>query len=93
MFKFMPLLLLLGCATTSLDDLMQEAVACSNAKIQVDESINCDDLWDTINRKEEALERRRLRNAPTGCPKDYILYKDWSGETCIPRDALREIFR
>ena len=92
MFKFMPLLLLLGCATKSLDDLMQEAVACSNEKIQVDESINCDELWDTINRKEEALERRRLRNATTGCPKDYILYKDWSGETCIHRDAFSGIF-
>ena len=93
MLKILPLLFLVGCATTSMDDLMQEAVACSNAKIQVDENINCDELWDTINRKEEALERRRLRNATTECPQDYILYKDWSGETCIHRDAFRGIFR
>ena len=92
MLKILPLLFLAGCATnTSLDDMLQEAVACSNAKVNIDENINCDDLWETINRKEEARERRRLRNS-IKCPDNYILYKDWSGETCIHRDAFRGIF-
>ena len=95
MLRLLPLLFLVGCATTSqsLDDLMQEAVACSNAKINVDFEINCDELWDTINRKEEARERRLLRNAVIECPKNYIVFKDrWGNSSCIHRSEFSGIF-
>ena len=93
MLKILPLILLTGCATTSLDDLMLEAVSCSNAKVQIDETINCDELWDTINRREEARERRLLRNAVISCPDDYIVFKNhWGDSSCIRRSELSGIF-
>ena len=92
--KFWPLLFLAGCATTSLDDLMQEAVACSNAKVNVDEDINCDDLWDTINLREEARARRLLRNAVIECPDNYVVFIDgWGNQGCMSRYELRHIMR
>ena len=94
MLKILPLILLMGCATTSLDDLMQEAVACSNAKVQIDSEINCDELWDTINRREEARERRLLRNAVIECPDNYIVFIDRFGDSsCMHRNVLSGIFR
>ena len=92
--KILPLLLLMGCATTSLDDLMQEAVACSNAKVNVDSEINCDDLWDAFNRKDEARERRLLRNAVIECPDYYIVFTDhWGHQGCMSRLELHRLMR
>ena len=96
MLKILPLILLMGCATTSqsLDDLMQEAVACSNAKIQIDEAINCDELWDTINFREEARERRLLRDAVISCPDNYVVFIDgWGNQGCMSRLELSHIMR
>ena len=96
MLKILPLILLMGCATTSqsLDDLMQEAVACSNAKVQIDSEINCDELWDTINLREEARERRLLRNAVIECPDDYVVFTNhWGDQGCMSRLELSHIMR
>ena len=94
MLKILPLILLMGCATTtSLDDLMQEAVACSNAKVQLAD-INCDAMWDTINRREEARERRLLRNAVIECPDYYIVFTDhWGHQGCMSRLELHRLMR
>ena len=73
---------------------MQEAVACSNAKVNVDEDINCDDLWDTINLREEARERRLLRNAVIECPDNYGVFIDrWGNQGCMSRYELSRILR
>ena len=96
MLKILPLILLMGCATTSqsLDDLMQEAVACSNAKVHIDEDINCDELWDEMNRREEARERRLLKNAVIECPDNYFVFKNhWGDQGCISRLELSYIMR
>ncbi len=59
-------LLLVGCATVSSDELLEIATTCGIEP-------ECDEHWEAWNRREDMLERRRLRDMPL-CPSDETAF-------------------
>ena len=72
--KFLPLLFLLGCATTSYDELYAQASECTSVK-----AIGCDALWEEINRRDEAKERRAKGESPIECGQNMLSARERIG--------------
>jgi len=83
--KFLLLLLLLvGCATISYDELFQQASECTAAK-----AIGCEALWAEVNRRDELTDRRKKKD--NICPKGMVAFKYRDRVSCISRDEMRRI--
>lgn len=89
--KLLPLLflLLIGCATSqTYEELYDQAAACTS-----DKAIGCDALWEAVERRDEANDRRKERDG-LRCPSNEVSFKDRFGrESCMRREDLSRIFR
>ena len=98
--KLLPLpFLLVGCATTSIDDLYMEQSAC------LAEKGNCSEITESIERKEKRLAQRDYDDTNRCGPKhiEYCESRDRGcGRAhkrpddkfyCINQDQLKDLFR
>jgi len=81
--KYLALLLLTGCATTTLDDLYQQRAVC------VSHGEECDDLDKKITQKEKIREWKK--NTETPCPEGLIAYCDYTMYGCGKNIAQKPV--
>lgn len=80
MKKLILLLILEGCAYTTVEELWQAADECGTEE-------HCEPLWAAYNERIEAIEERKKRNkAP--CPAGYVKIKDAHREGCMKQGDM-----
>lgn len=83
--RWLALLFLSACASTTYEQLQQEASDCGRGP-------ECRELWERAERKYTAMERRKARDF-NPCAKGEVFVTDTRGmNACLSRKDLRKLF-